>query len=84
MYQKEKLISLPQLEFRPSDVQIPELPSMFTTFKAHDVPLFVDASQFTRVEHYGKIMGYDKPVDMRIRDGITELEARARGLTKEK
>ena len=73
-----------QLEFRPADVEIPELPSMFTTFKAHDVPLFVDASQFTAVEHYGKIMGYDKPISMRMEDGVTELEARARRIKKEK
>ena len=33
---------------------------MFTTFKAQDVPLFVEGSAFHDPWHYGKIMGYDK------------------------
>ncbi|XP_023327733.1 transmembrane protein 70 homolog, mitochondrial [Eurytemora carolleeae] len=53
-----------KIEFRTSDVNVPEIPGMFTTFKARNVPLFVDMSQFYDVSHYGKIMGYDKPLDL--------------------
>ena len=38
----------------------PQLPGMFTTFKAKDTPLFVEGSAFHDPWHYGKIMGYDK------------------------
>lgn len=60
-----------QLTFRLSDVQVPDLPGMFTTFKAKSQPLFVDGTQFHDLEHFGKIMGYDKPLDLRMRDGVT-------------
>ena len=35
---------------------------MFTTFRAKNVPLFVDMQSFYDVTHYGKIMGYDKEI----------------------
>ena len=50
---------------------------MFTTFKANNTPLFVDGQQFYVPQHYGKIMGYDKPLNFRIRDGVTESQANA-------
>lgn len=41
---------------------------MFATFLVNDkVPLFVDAAQFTDPEHYVKMMGYDKPLDLKLR-----------------
>ncbi len=63
------LYSLVQITFRLDDVKVPDIPGMFTTFKAHNVPLFVDGQQFSFPTHYGKIMGYDKPLDLRWRDG---------------
>jgi transmembrane protein 70 len=51
---------------------------MFTTFKANDVPLFVDGQQFETPVHYGKIMGYDKPLNLRWEGGHTQSEAEAR------
>jgi len=51
-----------QIQFRASDVHVPDIPGMFTTFKARNVPLFVDSDQFYSIKHYGKIMGYDKPL----------------------
>ncbi len=54
-----------KIEFRVSDVKVPDIPGMFTTFKAKDVPLFVEGSQFQDRTHYGKIMGYDKPLDLK-------------------
>ena len=53
-----------KIEFTTKDVNVPPIPGMFTTFKAKDVPLFVDLSQFSDPTHYGKIMGYDKPLDL--------------------
>jgi transmembrane protein 70 len=53
-----------KIEFKVSDVKVPAIPGMFTTFKAKDVPLFVEGSQFQDRTHYGKIMGYDKPLDL--------------------
>ena len=53
-----------KIEFKVQDVEVPDIPGMFTTFKANSVPLFVESSQFTDLRHYGKIMGYDKPIDL--------------------
>jgi len=53
-----------KIEFTLNDVEVPEVPGPFCTFKANSVPLFVEGSQFSDIRHYGKIMGYDKPVDL--------------------
>ena len=53
-----------KIEFKLKDVEVPDIPSPFCTFKANSVPLFVEGSQFTDIRHYGKIMGYDKPLDL--------------------
>jgi len=53
-----------KIEFKLSDVEIPHTPGMFVTFKANNVPLFVESSQFSDLRHYGKLMGYDKPLDL--------------------
>jgi len=53
-----------RVEFKVKDVVVPDIPGPFCTFKANSVPLFVEGSQFTDIRHYGKIMGYDKPVDL--------------------
>ena len=52
-----------QIKFKIKDVHVPSIPGMFTTFRAKNVPLFVDADH-ADPKHYGKIMGYDKPVDL--------------------
>jgi transmembrane protein 70 len=54
-----------QIKFNLQDVQVPDIPGMFTTFRAKNVPLFVDGSQFVDPKHFGKIMGYDKPLNLR-------------------
>merc|ERR1712034_143831 len=53
-----------KIEFKVDDVKVPDIPGMFVTFKANDVPLFVESTQFSDLRHYGKIMGYDKPLDL--------------------
>ena len=49
-----------KIEFKLDDVDVPDVPGMFTTFKARNVPLFVEGSAFHDPWHYGKLMGYDK------------------------
>ncbi|KAJ8897879.1 hypothetical protein PR048_003236 [Dryococelus australis] len=53
--------------FTPEDVIVPDVPGMFTSFKASGVPLFVDPKLFDDPEHYVKIMGYDKPIDFKLK-----------------
>ncbi|KAF5278970.1 hypothetical protein FQA39_LY05648 [Lamprigera yunnana] len=54
------------LEFTPDDVKVPEVLGMFTSFTVKGTPLFVDPRSFKNPKHYGKIMGYDKPVDLKL------------------
>ncbi|CAB4064170.1 TMEM70 [Lepeophtheirus salmonis] len=55
-----------KITFKVEDVDVPSVPGMFTTFKAHNIPLFIDGENFKEnLEHYGKIMGYDKPLNLR-------------------
>ena len=54
-----------KIEFRVSDVNVPDIPGMFTTFTARNIPLFVEMSQFNDPKHYGKIMGYENPLKLR-------------------
>ncbi|XP_073837600.1 transmembrane protein 70 homolog, mitochondrial [Musca autumnalis] len=53
-------------KFRPSDVKVPEVPGMFTSFLVDGRPLFVDPALFDDPEHYVRIMGYDKPIDFKL------------------
>jgi transmembrane protein 70 len=51
-----------KIEFRLKDVKVPDIPAMFTTFKAKNHPLFVDLDQFRDPSHYGKLLGLEKEV----------------------
>ncbi|KAH8242393.1 hypothetical protein KR032_005149 [Drosophila birchii] len=53
-------------KFRPSDVVVPEVPGMFTSFLVGKRPLFIDPALFDDPEHYVRIMGYDKPIDFKL------------------
>ena len=55
-----------QTKFRPSDVKVPDVPGMFTSFLVGNKALFVDPALFDDPEHYVRIMGYDKPVDFKL------------------
>uniref|UniRef100_A0A1A9WY59 Transmembrane protein 70 homolog, mitochondrial n=1 Tax=Glossina brevipalpis TaxID=37001 RepID=A0A1A9WY59_9MUSC len=55
-----------QTKFRPVDVKVPEVPGMFTSFIVGKKALFVDPCMFYHPEHYIRIMGYDKPVDLKL------------------
>merc|ERR1719412_2801956 len=66
-----------EIKFKLNDVKVPDIPGMFCTFKAKGRPLFVDGSEFYEPKHFGKIMGYDKPLDLRwdSTQNITQSEA---------
>ncbi|EDW80111.1 uncharacterized protein Dwil_GK24268 [Drosophila willistoni] len=60
------LLQKVKTKFRPSDVDVPEVPGMFTSFIVNKRPLFVDPALFDDPEHYVRIMGYDKPIDFKL------------------
>ncbi|ALC43473.1 CG7506 [Drosophila busckii] len=55
-----------QTKFKASDVTVPEVPGMFTSFVVNKRPLFVDPALFEDPEHYVRLMGYDKPIDFKL------------------
>ncbi|XP_026752160.2 transmembrane protein 70 homolog, mitochondrial [Galleria mellonella] len=57
-----------EIDFKPEDVEVPDVPGMFTTMNAKGKPLFIEARHFTDPMHYAKIMGYDKPMDFKMGD----------------
>jgi len=75
-----------KVEFKLGDVAVPEIPGMFTTFKARDTPLFVEGSSFHDPQHYSKLMGYDKPLDLMWDSELdcTKSEAAARRRREER
>jgi len=73
-----------KIEFTLKDVEVPEVPGPFCTFKANSVPLFVEGSQFTDITHYGKIMGYDKPVDLMWDHELDMTKSEADAVRKQK
>lgn len=57
-----------KIHFSVDDVKVPDVPGMFTTFLVKHQPLFVDPRMFKELEHYGRLMGYDKPIDFHLGD----------------
>ncbi|XP_045110610.1 transmembrane protein 70 homolog, mitochondrial-like isoform X2 [Portunus trituberculatus] len=57
-----------KVKFTVDDVKVPEVPGMFTTFLVKNRPLFVDPHMFKEVEHYGRLMGYDRPIDFHLKE----------------
>lgn len=55
-----------KIHFTVDDVKVPEVPGMFTSFLVKNKPLFVDPHMFSDLEHYGRLMGYDKPIDFHL------------------
>ncbi|RWS22787.1 transmembrane protein 70-like protein [Leptotrombidium deliense] len=51
------------LSFKASDVHIPTVPGMFTTFQVFGkIPLFIDQEVVTDLKAYEHLMGFDKPI----------------------
>lgn len=57
---------LKQMTFQASDVTVPEIPGPFTSFLVKGIPLFVDPRQFSDPDAYRLLMGYDKPIDLKL------------------
>ncbi|RXG73977.1 Transmembrane protein 70-like protein, mitochondrial [Armadillidium vulgare] len=53
-----------KIHFKVDDVIRPEIPGLFTSFKVKKQALFVDPDTFKDIEHYSRIMGFDKPLDL--------------------
>lgn len=51
--------------YTAKDVVVPDLPGMFSMFTAKGRPLFVDERDFTSIEVYKHMMGFDQPLDLR-------------------
>lgn len=47
---------------------------MFTSVIANGKPLFFDLKQFNEPEHYGRLMGYNKPIDLKLGKQPTKQE----------
>lgn len=62
------------LKFVVADVVVPEVPGMFTTFIVKEKgtnkssALFVDPKLFDDPQHYVKLMGFDKPINFRMKN----------------
>jgi len=54
------------LTFTAADVEVPDIPSPFTMFKVKGRPLFADEADFTSIEVYKHMMGFDKPLDLKL------------------
>ncbi|XP_063872741.1 transmembrane protein 70 homolog, mitochondrial-like isoform X2 [Scylla paramamosain] len=57
-----------KIKFTVDDVKVPEVPGMFTTFLVKNRPLFVDPRMFKEMEHYGRLMGYDQPINFHLKE----------------
>jgi len=59
-----------QLKFKVHDVTVPTVPGPFTTVLVHSngkkIPLFLADVSFHDIKHFGRLMGYDKPIDFGI------------------
>ena len=49
-----------------AEVQVPDVPGMFATFSDQGESLFADANHFHLIKRFGRIMGYDRPVDLKL------------------
>ena len=55
-----------QISFKHGDAVVPDVLGLFTSMTVCGIHLFIDARFFDDLEHYKKIMGYDKPIDFKI------------------
>ncbi|XP_077272499.1 transmembrane protein 70 homolog, mitochondrial [Temnothorax americanus] len=59
-----------EIAFTPKDVIVPEVTGMFTNCVIKNIPLFLEQKFFHDSSHYIRIMGYDKPVDFKLNNGL--------------
>ncbi|KAL1518309.1 hypothetical protein ABEB36_001951 [Hypothenemus hampei] len=69
-----------ETEFKAEDVVIPDVPGMFVSFHVKGKPLFLDPRYFDYPEHYAKLMGFDKPLDLKLEtDKVPEPNDKSSG-----
>ena len=70
--------------FTNADVEVLNVPAMFTNLKVNNVPLLVDPASFTDRQAYIRLMSYDKPMDWELPpdDRITPGSDRKHGSVK--
>lgn len=56
-----------EIKFQASDVTVPDLPGMLSSFSVNGRPLFVDAGMIQDADAYSHMMGYDKPFDFTVK-----------------
>nr|SVE93857.1 EOG090X0CKL [Scapholeberis mucronata] len=57
-----------KITFKLEDVSIPDVPGAFTSFYIKKVPVMCSPADFIYPEHYIKFMGFDKPIDLHLKD----------------
>lgn len=55
-----------EIKFKATDVTVPDLPGMLSSFLVNGKPLFVDANMIQDPDAYSHMMGYDKALDFTI------------------
>ncbi|XP_071446472.1 transmembrane protein 70 homolog, mitochondrial [Hetaerina americana] len=71
-------LGVKKVSFLANEVVVPDVPGLFTTFKVKGSSLFVDPRMFEDPNHYGKLMGYDKPIDFLLKKDISSDETEER------
>merc|ERR1712025_1126710 len=51
--------------FTASDVHVPDVPGLLSMFKVKGQPMFANEADFTSIQVYKHMMGYDKPFDLK-------------------
>ena len=57
------LVTNKETRFSSGDVEVLNVPAMFTNLKVKGVPLLIDPASFTDRAAYIRLMSYDKPMD---------------------
>jgi len=53
------------LTFTAADVFVPDVPGPFSMFNIKGQPMFANEADFTSIQVYKQMMGYDKPLDLK-------------------
>jgi transmembrane protein 70 len=70
-----------EIPFKVEDVVVPDVPPMLTTCMLEQktssgtkkIPLFIAPNTFNDPVHYGRIMGYDKPLDFQLDEEVEKV-----------
>uniref|UniRef100_A0A023G5P9 Putative integral to mitochondrial membrane n=1 Tax=Amblyomma triste TaxID=251400 RepID=A0A023G5P9_AMBTT len=71
-----------EMSFIADDVEVPTVPGPFTTLLAKGRPLFVEVQNFQNADALEHLLGYDKPIDLKMKPSHTPEPEQV--LTKQK